>query len=96
MLGPKPLFIIGNKRSGTTLVTDLLNSHPNVFVSHEADIAWILFQARMADGSLRDAPFGQQTDAGFNFDVPRARKIMEIYGYCNREAEKSKATHAAI
>ncbi|HKR21332.1 MAG TPA: sulfotransferase [Pyrinomonadaceae bacterium] len=37
---------MGNKRSGTTLVTDLLNSHPNVFVSHEADIAWILFQAR--------------------------------------------------
>lgn len=46
MLRPKPLFIMGNKRSGTTLVTDLLNSHPNVFVSHEADIAWILFQAR--------------------------------------------------
>lgn len=46
MSRPKPLFIMGNKRSGTTLVTDLLNSHPNVFVSHEADIAWILFQAR--------------------------------------------------
>ncbi|HKS08477.1 MAG TPA: sulfotransferase [Pyrinomonadaceae bacterium] len=46
MLRPKPLFIMGNKRSGTTLVTDLLNSHPNVFVSHEADIAWILYQAR--------------------------------------------------
>lgn len=46
MLYPKPLFIMGNKRSGTTLITDLLNSHPNVFVSHEADIAWILYQAR--------------------------------------------------
>jgi hypothetical protein len=46
MLHPKPLFIMGNKRSGTTLVTDLLNCHPNVFVSHESDIAWILFQAR--------------------------------------------------
>jgi hypothetical protein len=46
MSRPQPLFIMGNKRSGTTLVTDLLNSHPNVFVSHEADIAWILFQAR--------------------------------------------------
>ena len=42
---PKPLFIIGNKRSGSTLTTDLLNSHPNIFVSHESDIAWILFQA---------------------------------------------------
>ena len=37
---------MGNKRSGTTLITDLLNCHPNVFVSHESDIAWILYQAR--------------------------------------------------
>ena len=46
MLRPKPLFIMGNKRSGSTLMTDLLNSHANVFVSHESDIAWILYQAR--------------------------------------------------
>ena len=35
MLRPKPLFIMGNKRSGSTLMPDLLNSHANVFVSHE-------------------------------------------------------------
>lgn len=46
MSRPKPLFIMGNKRSGSTLMTDLLNSHANVFVSHESDIAWILYQAR--------------------------------------------------
>lgn len=46
MSHPKPLFIMGNKRSGSTLMTDLLNSQPNVFVSHESDIAWILYQAR--------------------------------------------------
>jgi hypothetical protein len=46
MTRPKPLFVMGNKRSGSTLMTDLLNSHPNVFVSHESDIAWILYQAR--------------------------------------------------
>ena len=46
MTRPKPLFIMGNKRSGSTLMTDLLNSHANVFVSHESDIAWILYQAR--------------------------------------------------
>lgn len=46
MTRPKPLFIMGNKRSGSTLMTDLLNSHPNVFVSHESDIAWILYQSR--------------------------------------------------
>lgn len=46
MKRPKPLFIMGNKRSGSTLMTNLLNSHANVFVSHESDIAWILYQAR--------------------------------------------------
>lgn len=46
MSRPKPLFIMGNKRSGSTLVTDLLNVHPEVFVSHESDIAWLLYQAK--------------------------------------------------
>jgi len=40
----RPLFIIGNKRSGTSQLVRILNLHPQVFVSHESDIAWILFQ----------------------------------------------------
>lgn len=40
-----PLFFIGNKRSGTSLIVRLLNLHKEVFVSHEADLAWILYQA---------------------------------------------------
>lgn len=43
---PKPLFVIGSKRSGSTLVANLLNAHPRVFVSHESDVLWILYQAR--------------------------------------------------
>ncbi|HEU0014190.1 MAG TPA: sulfotransferase [Longimicrobium sp.] len=43
---PRPLFVIGNKRSGSTLMANLLNAHPRVFVSHESDILWILYQAR--------------------------------------------------
>lgn len=43
---PRPLFVIGSKRSGSTLMANLLNAHPRVFVSHEADILWILYQAR--------------------------------------------------
>ena len=46
MSKPKPLFVTGNKRSGTTVLTNLLNAHPQVFISHEADTAWILFQAQ--------------------------------------------------
>ena len=40
----RPLFIIGNKRSGTSQLVRILNLHPQVFVSHESDIAWILYQ----------------------------------------------------
>ncbi|HVG46445.1 MAG TPA: sulfotransferase [Longimicrobium sp.] len=46
MARPRPLFIVGSKRSGSTLMANLLNAHPEVFVSHESDILWILYQAR--------------------------------------------------
>ena len=38
----RPLFIVGNKRSGTSQLVRLLNHHTQVFVSHESDIVWIL------------------------------------------------------
>jgi hypothetical protein len=41
----KPLFMVGNKRSGTSHFVRLLNLHPNVFVAHESDVVWILYQA---------------------------------------------------
>lgn len=40
----RPLFIIGNKRSGTSQLVRVLNLHPQVFVAHESDIVWILHQ----------------------------------------------------
>ncbi|MFC1885194.1 sulfotransferase [Thermodesulfobacteriota bacterium] len=40
----KALFICGNKRSGTSHLVRLLNLHPQVFLSHESDIIWILYQ----------------------------------------------------
>ena len=40
------VFIMGNKRSGTTLLVILLNLHPNVFITYESDVIWILYQAR--------------------------------------------------
>ena len=42
----RPLFVIGSKRSGSTLVVHLLNTHPRVFVTHESDVAWLLWQHR--------------------------------------------------
>ena len=38
----RPLFLVGNKRSGTSHLVRLLNLHPQVFVSHESDIVWAL------------------------------------------------------
>jgi hypothetical protein len=46
MMHPQPLFTMGNKRSGSTLLVNLLNLHPEVFMTHESDIVWILYQAR--------------------------------------------------
>jgi len=40
----RPLFFLGNKRSGTSHLVRLLNLHPRIFVTHEADIVWILYQ----------------------------------------------------
>lgn len=42
----KQIFSVGNKRSGTSLVVRLLNLHPRLFISHESDIIWILYQSR--------------------------------------------------
>ena len=39
----RPLFIIGNKRSGTSQLVRMLNLHPAISVAHEADIIWILY-----------------------------------------------------
>jgi hypothetical protein len=40
----KAVFLIGNKRSGTSHFVRLLNLHPEVFVTHESDVIWILYQ----------------------------------------------------
>jgi len=40
----RPLFIIGNKRSGTSQLVRVLNLHSEVFIAHEADLIWILHQ----------------------------------------------------
>jgi hypothetical protein len=39
----KTFFFVGNKRSGTTYLIKLLNWHPQIFVSHESDVIWILY-----------------------------------------------------
>lgn len=75
MSRPKPLFVMGNKRSGSTLVTDLLNAHPEIFVSHESDIAWILYQAR--DGKPdRYKPHPLDSSLMLSSTVKSCRRIL--------------------
>ncbi len=40
----RPVFIVGNKRSGTSQLVRVLNLHPQVFISHESDIIWALYR----------------------------------------------------
>lgn len=40
----RAVFITGNKRSGTSQLVRMLNLHPHLFISHESDVIWILYQ----------------------------------------------------
>jgi hypothetical protein len=69
----RPLFIIGNKRSGTSQLVRVLNLHPQVFVSHESDIAWILYQFH------RDQPFrahAWDSDRGLRLTLESAGHLL--------------------
>jgi len=46
----KPLFFVGNKRSGTSHLVRLLNLFGQVFVCPEADLLWLLFQTANGGG----------------------------------------------
>jgi hypothetical protein len=41
---PNPLFLLGNKRSGTSHLIRLLNAHPKIYVAPEADLVWALYR----------------------------------------------------
>jgi hypothetical protein len=76
-----PLFIVGNKRSGTSHLVRVLNLHPQVFVSHESDIAWILYQFH------RDRAFrahAWDSDRGMRVTLATARHLLR------REASPSE------
>jgi hypothetical protein len=68
----KPVFIVGNKRSGSTLLVNMLNEHPDVGVTHESDIIWALFQCRKGVPDRFHC---------FEFDAPRGMEaLLESFG----------------
>jgi hypothetical protein len=51
---PDPIIVFGAPRSGTTYLQELLNAHPEVFVSHETRIfAWLHHALREATQNRR-------------------------------------------
>ncbi len=80
------LFIIGNKRSGTSQLVRLLNLHPKIFVSHESDIAWILYQFHQGK------PF-----AAHPWDSPRGMQTtLDIAGHLLNEQATPQQNFAAL
>lgn len=71
----KPLFLVGNKRSGTSHLVRLLNLHPQVFVTHESDIVWILYQ--MAKGE-RPQCYPWDGPLGLEATMEACRDILEV------------------
>lgn len=93
MSRPRPLFVMSSKRSGSTLTANLLNTHPNVFVSHEADTAWILYQSRYGRPA-RYEPHPLDSRMMMTSTVRRCRRILGALGTSPASAEIVEAFYA--
>jgi len=83
-------IFIGYPRSGHSLIGALLDAHPNITISHEANILSLVKEGRQAtdifetilDNSRRHALIGRQ-ETGYSYEVPgqwqgRTRELMVI------------------
>jgi len=69
----KAVFIIGNKRSGSTQLMHLLNLHPNIFISNESDILWILYRFH---NNLDIVPYQWDTPIGMNRTLEKHKDLL--------------------
>ena len=69
----KTVFIIGNKRSGSTQLVRLMNLHPNVFMSQESDLIWILYQFH---NNLEIVPYQWDTPVGMNHTLEKYAHLL--------------------
>jgi hypothetical protein len=84
ILSPNPVFIVGNKRSGSTLLVNMLNEHPQLAITHESDIVWALYQCRQG------APDAFES---FPFDAPRGLEaLVASYGDALRQLISPRPT----
>jgi len=69
----KAVFMVGNKRSGSTQLMTLLNLHPNIFVSNESDIIWILYRFH---NNLEIIPYQWDTPVGMNRALEQCQDLL--------------------
>jgi hypothetical protein len=67
------VFIVGNKRSGSTQLMNLLNLHPNIFISNESDIIWILYRFY---NNQEIIPYPWDTPVGMNHTVEKYMYLL--------------------
>jgi hypothetical protein len=66
-------FIAGNKRSGSSLLVHLLNLHPEIFVSHESDIIWILYNFHAGKDIV---PYPADDPGGMSYTLATCRHLL--------------------
>jgi len=69
-----PIFIVGMPRSGTTMVEQILSSHPKVFGADEIDFIPYLTKKNFGENDLRSF-----FDGKINFDENELKKIGKDY-----------------
>ncbi len=80
----KGLFIVGNKRSGSTHLMRLLNFHPEIFVSNESDVIWILYNYH---AGREIAPYPHDSPGGMEAALEKARHVLDPEAAAHRNFE---------
>lgn len=70
------LFLMGNKRSGTSLLVQLFNLHEKVFITHESDVIWTLYQSRNGRPETY-IPYPEDGPVGMLATLKSARAIYQ-------------------
>ena len=70
----RPLFIIGNKRSGTSLLVKILLTSPEIYCSFESDAAWILYCLYHKKSIT---PYKYDNDVGLNITLDSCAEVID-------------------
>lgn len=70
----KTFFISGNKRSGSTFLVKLLNLHPQLFITHESDIIWILYHFHK---DIPLVPYPYDSPPGMEFTLNKYGHLLD-------------------